>query len=156
MHTLLHVDLVVQAIERSLPFYVDALGFTVVEDSTVEGEVPRFLSDGRHDSVRLVFLQSTRFGAMVELLEFPGEQGDTIGKTAERGDDPLRPSGCGTGLSSISFLVDDMGQVVTRLESRGVSPLTDPLRVDLPRLGTSSVVFVQDPDGNRIELVEVT
>lgn len=154
MQTLLHVDLVVESIEASLRFYVDGLGFTVVEDALIRGEIPRFLSDGRYDSARMVMLQSARFGAMVELLQFPVEECGDIGRPTHRGNGRSRATAFGPGLSSISFLVDNMNDLTTRLASGGITPLTKPLPVDLPRLGSSLVLFVEDPDGNRIELVE--
>ena len=156
MQTLLHVDLVVESLEESLKFYVDGLGFTVVEDAIIRGAIPRFLSDVRCDSVRMVMLQSARFGAMVELLQFPVEECGDVGTPAHRGNGRPRATAFGPGLSSISFLVENMNDLTTRLASRGVTPLTKPLPVELPRLGSSLVLFVQDPDGNLIELVEAT
>ena len=56
------------------------------------------------------------------------------------------------GLTHLSFRVEDLEAVTARLVALGGRVLED-TRVDNPRYG-ASVLFLVDPDGTRIELVQ--
>jgi catechol 2,3-dioxygenase-like lactoylglutathione lyase family enzyme len=56
------------------------------------------------------------------------------------------------GLTHLSLRVDDLDAQLARLVEAGVEVL-EPTRIDLPEAGVKAV-FVSDPDGTRIELVQ--
>ncbi len=56
------------------------------------------------------------------------------------------------GLTHLSLRVADIDQVVTQLAAVGGRPL-EPTRIHNQRLGARAI-FVLDPDGTRVELVE--
>jgi catechol 2,3-dioxygenase-like lactoylglutathione lyase family enzyme len=51
--TLVHVDLTVADMERSLAFYTGSLGLLVQEDCTLETKAARFLSGGKAGKMRV-------------------------------------------------------------------------------------------------------
>jgi lactoylglutathione lyase len=58
----------------------------------------------------------------------------------------------GTGYNHIAVTVDDLDGKLEALSSQGIAPEKPPYRV---REGGSRIAFVRDPDGYRVELIEV-
>ena len=116
----------VKDIDKSLAFYVDKLGF------------PEMLRLHRDDGrLWLVYLRITD-DQYLEL--FPEAVGD-------RG-----PADTANGVNHFCLTVDGIEGVITELQARGVS-LFRPLKegADYNRQA-----WVEDPDGNRIELMEMS
>ena len=59
----------------------------------------------------------------------------------------------GTGYGHIAITVEDLDSTLERLASEGIEPEKPPYSV---REGGSRLCFVRDPDGYRVELIEVT
>lgn len=136
-----HVGICVSDLERSLAFYRDVLGFREVRRMDVAGEAPETLL-GLHDvDLRVVFLE--RDGTRIELLHYlaPGH----------RGSGEPRPMNA-LGLTHLSLRVDDLGATIAALEHAGVRALHATRTWD-GELATGAI-FVVDPDGTRIELVQ--
>ncbi|MBB5753581.1 VOC family protein [Prosthecomicrobium pneumaticum] len=120
-----HAGLKVRDIERSLAFWRDRLGLS---------EMMRL----HHDDGRLmlVYLRITD----TQYLElFPN------------GADETAPPAHATGVNHLCLTVDDLDEVVERIEAAGIS-LTIPVKLGLD--GNRQAWF-EDPDGNRIELMEM-
>ena len=118
-----HVHLKVSDLDRSVAFYSDALGFALV-------------ADGRSISVPAVFLAAGDYHHHLALNTFESEGGEQA------------PAGH-TGLYHVAFLYPDrheLARAVKRLQAYGVAidHATD-------HGGTVSV-YLEDPDGNGIEL----
>jgi lactoylglutathione lyase len=79
------------------------------------------------------------------------DDGDVLELTVNRGRD--EPYDLGTGYNHMALTVDDIDDVLARLEPLGVQPEKPPYRPgdrdDLPL-----IAFVADPDGYRIELID--
>ena len=142
---ILHTDLVVRSMDAALDFYNGKLGFSIVDDSVVRGPLPRHLSCGRYETMRLVLLRVSRVGAMIELLEFR----DPAGLATQQHEFPRQ-----MGLTSI--LVANLTSYVENLRGKGLHPASEVFSVVMTKQGTCNVVFYEDPDGNRIEFVQVT
>jgi len=136
-----HVGLCVSDLDRSLAFYRDGLGFAEVARLDVSGEAAETLLGLSDLDLRVVFLE--RDGVRIELLHYasPGN----------RGSGEPRPMNA-LGLTHLSLRVDDLDETVAALERAGGRVL----RATRARNETieSSAVFVTDPDGTRIELIE--
>jgi lactoylglutathione lyase len=59
----------------------------------------------------------------------------------------------GTGYGHIAITVDDLDSTLERLSGEGIEPEKPPYSV---REGGSRLCFVRDPDGYRVELIEIT
>jgi lactoylglutathione lyase len=83
-------------------------------------------------------------------MGLPGD-GDVLELTVNVGHD--EPYDLGTGYNHVALSVDDIDAALAALEPLGVQPEKPPFhpggRDDLPL-----IVFVQDPDGYRIELID--
>lgn len=144
--------LVVRDIERSLPFWRDALGLTVVYDQLIERPAdPGDPADGKR-SLRLVLLRANDdFVGAVGLLEY------LFPRRPERAAGEDRP------------IVGDFIMVVnaTDLDSRwervtavpGVRVLSEPSKVEYPAPGGGvipvMVSMVRDPDGYFVEINQI-
>ncbi len=58
----------------------------------------------------------------------------------------------GTGYGHIAITADDLDGTLTRLAEQGIEPEKPPYSV---REGGSRLCFVRDPDGYRIEILEM-
>ena len=122
---LAHVAIKVTDLDRSLDFYINRLGF------------PEMLRLNKDDgSTWLVYLRITDD----HYLEvFPGAEND-------------RAPGCdANGMNYMCLAVEDIDAVVQRIEAAGIALLL-PLKL---AVDGNRQAWIEDPDGNRIELMEM-
>jgi catechol 2,3-dioxygenase-like lactoylglutathione lyase family enzyme len=128
-----HVGHCVADLERSRRFYVELFGFEALNEIEVpDSPSDRLLRVSAPVGLRAAYLR--RDGFTLELMEFrrPGNP-----PASERVvNEP--------GLTHLSFSVDDVDEVVARVEDLGGKVLAD------THIGTA--VFLRDPDGQLIEL----
>lgn len=121
-----HIAIIASEIERSIAFYVDVLGFTVI----------RKVYRQERDSWKVDLALHEDY--LIELFTFP--------------DAPQRPSYPeALGLRHLAFSVADIEVCIAELQAKGVK--TETIRID-PFTGCRCVFFA-DPDGLPLELVEI-
>lgn len=122
---LAHVAIKVSNLDRSLDFYINKLGFS---------EMMRLHNDD--GSTWLVYLRITDD----QYLEvFPGAETDRA------------PGWNANGMNHVCLAVEDIPNVVRQIEAAGI-PLLMPLKL---ALDGNWQAWIEDPDGNRIELMEM-
>jgi lactoylglutathione lyase len=120
-----HVALKVADLERSLAFYRDKLGFA---------EMLRLHNDD--GSVWLIYLRITD----TQYLEiFPGAENDRA------------PGWNANGVNHMCLAVDDLDRTVAEIKAAGIA-LTSEIKTGLDH---NRQAWLEDPDGNRIELMEM-
>lgn len=131
-----HVGISVRDLEREVEFYCDVLGLTVEARFEVSGEAFQTAVDVEGASARFVHLEGG--GVRLELVEYD--------PAAEASDDPdlNRPGATHLGLS-----VDDVDGFLAHRP-------TDVETVSEPRTTATGtrLVFLRDPEGNLVELLE--
>ena len=122
---LAHVAIKVTDLDRSLDFYINKLGF------------PEMLRLNKDDgSTWLVYLRITDD----QYLEvFPGAENDRA------------PGWDANGMNHMCLAVEDIDAVVQRIEAAGIALLL-PLKL---AVDGNRQAWIEDPDGNRIELMEM-
>lgn len=120
-----HIAIIASDIERSLSFYVDVLGFSIIRKVYRE----------ERDSWKVDLALNGDY--LIELFTFPN--------APQRLSYPEA-----LGLRHLAFTVDDIEASIAELKSKGVEP--ESIRID-PFTGCRCVFFA-DPDGLPIELVE--
>lgn len=121
-----HIAIIASEIERSIAFYVNVLGFTVI----------RKVYRKERDSWKVDLALHEDY--LIELFTFP--------------DAPQRPSYPeALGLRHLAFSVADIEVCIAELQAKGVK--TETIRID-PFTGCRCVFFA-DPDGLPLELVEI-
>ena len=139
--TLSHFGLCVSDLDRSLRFYGDGLGFDVAEQYQLDSDVMVGLDKALEVGERVIVTsQFIRLGTLaIELLHY-ASPAPTGAPSATRGQ---------IGLSHLAFQVDDAEASAAHLVECG-GTIIDSTRATL---GTP-LLFVHDPDGVRIELME--
>lgn len=137
-----HLGICVTSLAASVPFYRDLLGFRPLTKTDVRGaDADRLLGLQGIDQTS-VFLE--RDGVRLALFEFRSPKSPA----------PRPPRAMNEpGLAAIMLRVDDLDATLARMREAGVQVL-DATRTDYPAYG-SRLVFVTDPDGTMIELVEI-
>ncbi|MDG1945038.1 MAG: VOC family protein [Halioglobus sp.] len=136
-----HIGICVSDLERSVRFYRDALGFEELSRLNVQGEDSARLLDIEGGELQAVYLQ--RDGTRIELLFYPVAGHETI-----EHPQPMNR----LGFTHLSLRVTDLASVVEAVKLVGGSSLSHTL-INKPEWGTRAI-FVTDPDGLRIELLE--
>lgn len=120
-----HIAIIASNIERSLSFYVDVLGFSIIRKVYRE----------ERDSWKVDLALNGDY--LIELFTFPN--------APQRLSYPEA-----LGLRHLAFTVDDIEASIAELKSKGVE--TENIRID--PFTDCRCVFFADPDGLPIELVE--
>lgn len=120
-----HIAIIASDIERSLSFYVDVLGFSIIRKVYRE----------ERDSWKVDLALNGDY--LIELFTFPN--------APQRLSYPEA-----LGLRHLAFTVDDIEASIAELKPKGVEP--ESIRID--PFTDCRCVFFADPDGLPIELVE--
>lgn len=139
---IVHIGICVRDPERSIRFYRDGLGFTYLSDLRISGEPTATLLGIPALDLHAHYLE--RDGVRIELLHYvsPG----VVGSEQPRQMNQL-------GFTNLAVRVTDLPAEVTRLRALGAHVL-EHTRVENSAF-QSTVVFLTDPDGTRIELVQM-
>jgi len=135
-----HLGICVSDLAGSLRFYRDLLGFRELSRLDVAGTHADRLLGLKRVKLRAVYLE--RDGMRIELLAFASPE--PVGAPVPRPINQL-------GLTHLSLRVSDLPRVVEELRAAGVCVLE---ATAINPVG-SAAVFVTDPDGTRVELVEM-
>ncbi|MFN6525450.1 VOC family protein [Nostoc sp. ChiSLP03a] len=120
-----HVAIICSDYERSKAFYVETLGFQIIQET--------FRAARNSDKLDLKVAENTQ----IELFSFPNPP--------ER---PSKPESC--GLRHLAFQVDDVEETVFYLKSKGLE--VENIRVD--EITGKKYTFFKDPDNLPLEIYE--
>lgn len=134
-----HVGLCVRDLERSRRFYEEGLGFA----DFARFEIDRPLAE-MEGPCRLTSYFVEKDGLRLELLAF--------GQPAVFGSPSTRRNQ--VGLTHLSFVVDDVDAAARELEQYGGS-IIEGTRSGQDDPAGVQIVFLEDPDGNRVELMRL-
>ena len=135
-----HTGIIVKNMNVSKHFYEHILGLVVMQDYEDDS---KYINDvlGLSDAkIRMVKLKSID-GYIIELLEY-------INHPTDFSNMPFY----NVGFCHIAFTVKNSDQIYQRLKSAGVEIISKPL---LSSEKTAKVFFCIDPNGIRVELVEI-
>jgi glyoxylase I family protein len=137
-----HIGICVSDMEASVAFYRDLLGFRRLSKVDVSGaDADKLL---RLDGVdqETVFLERDNVRLALFCFRNPAPVGDREPREMNR-----------LGVAALMLRVDDLEGTVAAMRGAGVRIL-DETRSDHPAYG-SKLVFLTDPDGTLIELIEI-
>jgi glyoxylase I family protein len=120
-----HIAIICSDYERSKKFYVETLGFSIIQETFRE----------HRNSYKLDLSVGDKY--QIELFSFPNPP--------ER---PSHPEAC--GLRHLAFEVDDIEQAVSDLKSQGVE--VEDIRID--EITGKLFTFFKDPDALPLEIYE--
>ncbi len=134
-----HTGFVVRDIEKSIEFYRDVMGLELTR--TLEREGPAISQVLGYEATHIKgALLSVADGHFLELIQYVHPEG-AARPTEERNT---------LGATHLAFNVEGIDDTFHQLISRGARRLNPPAKVAPGR----TVCYLQDPDGNWIELIE--
>ncbi len=143
-----HFSFTVSNIERSVAFYRDVLGMTLVHEQVQHNEYTAQLVGYPDAHLKVAQLKTPASTAspsthVLELVEYVHPRGDRVD-----------PNTYHSGSSHMAFVVDDMAAEYARLKSLGVRFKNEPVRIAAGvNLGGYGVYF-WDPDQITLELIQ--
>jgi catechol 2,3-dioxygenase-like lactoylglutathione lyase family enzyme len=138
-----HTGITVSNLERSLAFWRDVLGFEFSHTAHQKGELAEEITGTKGAELKLAVLK-TPGGHKIELLEYLAP--------ADRKRANLRP--CDVGSVHVALLVDDLGAALDRIAVSGWKTAGQPQILTKGPNAGKRVVYVRDPDGTTIELMQ--
>ena len=139
-----HTGITVSNLEHSLAFWRDVLGFEFSHTAHQTGELAQEITGVEDAEIKLAVLK-TPGGHKIELLEYLAP--------ADRKRAHIRP--CDVGSVHVALLVEDLDAVLAQIAASGWEAAGKPQTLKTgPNVG-KRVVYVRDPDGATVELMQV-
>ena len=139
-----HTGITVSNLERSLAFWRDVLGFEFSHTAHQKGELAQEITGVEGAELKLAVLK-TPGGHKIELLEYLAP--------ADRKRTSFRP--CDVGFVHVALLVHDLNIVLERIAASDWKAVGKPQRLQSGPNAGKRVVYVRDPDGTTIELMQI-
>ena len=138
-----HTGITVSNLEHSLPFWRDILGFEFSHSAHQTGEMAKEITGVEGAEIKLAVLKAPG-GHKIELLEYLAP--------ADRKRANLRP--CDVGSMHIALLVDDLEAILDKIAASGWTAAGKPQLLKRGPNAGKRVVYVRDPDGTTIEVMQ--
>ena len=142
-----HFSIACADADRSIAFYRDLFGMTLIADREVErGGFVQDVTGVQGARVRIVHLQG--HGLNFELLEYKEPRGDTRSRELNH-----------AGSAHLCFTTDDLDETCAALAKRGVtirSRNSAPVTVVGGPNDGGKGLYVEDPDGNGVEIIQLS
>ena len=135
-----HAGIIVKDMEKSLEFYKDFLGLKIIQDFEDDSEYINKITGLNNCKAHFIKLKMLD-GTVLELLEYPTHR-----------TKPHEISIINVGIAHIALRVSSTQKSYEFLSKNGVRVLSEPI---LSSEGFAKVFFCLDPDGVRVELVEM-
>jgi glyoxylase I family protein len=139
-----HTGITVANLERSLAFWRDVLGFELSHTAHQTGELAKEITGVAGAEIKLAVVKAPG-GHKIELLEY-------LAPSDRKRDADLRP--CDVGHAHVALLVDDLDAVLERIAAAGLKAAGKPQTLKNGPNAGKRVVYVRDPDGTTIELMQ--
>ena len=140
-----HTGITVSNLERALGFWRDVLGFEYSHSAHQTGERVEQITGVKDGELKLAVLKAPG-GHKIELLEYlaPDDRTET---------NKLRP--CDLGHVHVAFVVEDLAGILEKIAASGWKAAGHPQMLTAGPNAGKRVVYVRDPDGTTIELMQM-
>ncbi|HEX8077549.1 MAG TPA: VOC family protein, partial [Chthoniobacterales bacterium] len=130
--------------ERSLIFWRDVLGFELSHRAHQKGELAEEITGVKDAEILIAVLKAP--GHKIELLEYraPADR---------KQQNDLRP--CDLGQMHIALTVDNLDEVLETISASGWKSAGQPQTLTVGPNAGKRVIYVRDPDGTTIELMQM-
>ena len=137
-----HTGITVTNLERSIAFWQDVLGFELSHRAHHTGELASEVTGVPGAEISIAVLKG--YGHKIELLEYLAP--------ANRKNVDLRP--CDVGSVHVALMVDNLDAVLSTIAASGWRAAGEPQTLNTGPNTGKRVVYVRDPDGTTIELMQ--
>jgi catechol 2,3-dioxygenase-like lactoylglutathione lyase family enzyme len=139
-----HTGLQVRDLERSRAYYRDVIGLVELERLTRAEPYLSQVTGYDGVSLEIALLAERESGVTLELIEYPAGLGR-----------PIDPATANPGTGHLCFIVDDVDAVHARAVAAGYGSVNPPVTPTAGRWIGGRSVYLLDPDGIRVELVQL-
>ena len=137
-----HTSFTVSDLDRSLSFFRDILGFEVTSKAPRDPQAIQHITGVEDAEVMIAYVRAP--GHSVELIQYL--------RPDRRSRPHSRP--CDVGFAHLAFDVDNIESAVAAAEEFGGRPIAAPYVTDAGPNAGGKVVYLRDPDGITIELIQ--
>lgn len=137
-----HTGITVSDLERSLSFWRDVLGFELSHRAHQTGELAAKITGVPGAEILIAVLKAP--GHKIELLEY----------RAPAARKALAPLPCDVGSVHVALTVNDLDAVLAAMAASGWTSAGEPQTLAVGPNAGKRVVYVRDPDGTTIELMQ--
>ncbi len=138
-----HTGITVSNLERSLAFWRDVIGFELSHTAHQTGELAREITGVSGAELKLGVVKAPG-GHKIELLEY----------LAPADRKHVNPRPCDVGSIHVALLVTDLDAVLERIAASGWKAAGKAQTLKTGPNAGKRVVYVRDPDGITIELMQ--
>ena len=138
-----HTSFTVSDLDRSVGFFTEALGFTLLHRGPRDPEMIAKVVGVPGADIEVAYVQAPG-GHRLELIRYKGP--------ANRGRVDSRP--CDTGFAHIAFDVDDIDAALAAAAAHGVAAVNPPQDLHTGPNKGGRVVYTRDPDGVTVEFIQ--
>jgi lactoylglutathione lyase len=139
-----HVGFQVSDLERSRAYYRDVIGLDEVDRLTRDEPYLSQVTGYDGVSLEIALLAERTTGVLLELVEYPAGLGT-----------PVDPATANPGTGHVCFIVDDVDAIHARAVAAGHRSVNPPVTPTAGRWVGGRSVYLLDPDGIRVELVQL-
>ena len=136
-----HLSFTVSDLQRSVHFYRDLLGFQLEFETEAGGPVVEAVTGIPGAQLKMAFFELEGFA--LELIQYLSPVGEIL---------DLRTNN--VGCAHLAFYVEDIEKVYVSLSSGNVRFKSKPVEIKEGPLAGRKVVYLSDPDGIILELVQ--
>lgn len=137
-----HTGFTVSNLERSLAFWRDVLGFELSHRPHQTGSLASEITGVPGAEISIAVLKG--YGHKIELLEY----------SAPADRQHLRPRPCDIGSVHVALVVENLDPLLKTIARSGWQPAGEPQTLVAGPNAGKRVVYVRDPDGTTIELMQ--
>jgi glyoxylase I family protein len=137
-----HTGITVSNLERSLAFWRDVLGFELSHRAHQTGALAAEITGVADAEILIAVVKAP--GHKIELLEYRAPADRTH----------LRPRPCDVGSVHVALTVDDLDAVLETIAASGWKTAGKPQTLTIGPNAGKRVIYVRDPDGTTIELMQ--
>ena len=137
-----HTSFTVSNLDWSLSFFRDILGFEVTSKAPRNPRAIQHITGVEEAEVMIAYVRAP--GHSVELIQYL--------RPDRRARHQSRP--CDVGFAHLAFDVDNVDAAVIAAKEYGVLPIAAPYVTDAGPNAGGKVVYLRDPDGITIELIQ--
>lgn len=137
-----HTGITVRDLDASLAFWEGVLGFTLLYRARRTGCFAEAVTGVPEAEIEIAVLRAA--GHKIELLQYyaPNERAH------------LRPRSCDIGSVHVAFDIDDLDAALAAIAASGWTAVGQPQVIAGGLRAGTRVVYVRDPDGSTIELMQ--
>lgn len=140
-----HTGLTVRSLSRSLYFYQELLKLQLVFAWNPKAEYLSKVTGYENADFHIAVLKVPGLDYFIELLEYRNVEVVDI----DHGNG-------NPGIAHIAFKVDNLEEWYDYLKSKNVNSISDPVTPEIGPNKGGRLVYMVDPDGYRIELIQTT